>query len=304
MKKIIITIDGFSSCGKSTLARQLAQKLNYTFIDSGAMYRAVTLYLLRNHINYTNKKKVAAALKNISLSFEYKPATGKSDMLMNGENVEAMIRDMLVSENVSEVATIKSVRDFAVEQQQKMGEKKGIVMDGRDIGTTVFPHAELKIFMTADTSIRVERRFKELIVKNPSITIEEVKNNPGAALSVAYDMVLNGTEVGGGSLRIYTLEMQKAIFEALGIGEEEAEEKFSFLLNALRCGAPPHGGLAFGLDRLVMLMTGATSIRDVIAFPKTKTAECPLTQAPAPVEPNQLRDLGIRLREKAKAEEK
>lgn len=177
MKKIIITIDGFSSCGKSTLARQLAQKLNYTFIDSGAMYRAVTLYLLRNHINYTNKKKVAAALKNISLSFEYKPATGKSDMLMNGENVEAMIRDMLVSENVSEVATIKSVRDFAVEQQQKMGEKKGIVMDGRDIGTTVFPHAELKIFMTADTSIRVERRFKELIVKNPSITIEEVKNN-------------------------------------------------------------------------------------------------------------------------------
>ena len=138
----------------------------------------------------------------------------------------------------------------------------------------------------------------------PKSTVEEVKNNPGAALSVAYDMVLNGTEVGGGSLRIYNLEMQKAIFEALGIGEEEAEEKFSFLLNALRYGAPPHGGLAFGLDRLVMLMTGASSIRDVIAFPKTKTAECPLTQAPAPVEANQLRDLGIRLREKAKAEEK
>ena len=130
-----------------------------------------------------------------------------------------------------------------------------------------------------------------------------MKSNPGEALSVAYDMVLNGTEVGGGSLRIYTLEMQKAIFEALGISDEEAEEKFSFLLNALRYGAPPHGGLAFGLDRLVMLMTGATSIRDVIAFPKTKTAECPLTQAPAPVEANQLRDLGIRLREKPKAEE-
>ncbi|MFI8036025.1 amino acid--tRNA ligase-related protein, partial [Acinetobacter baumannii] len=126
--------------------------------------------------------------------------------------------------------------------------------------------------------------------------------NPGEALSVAYDMVLNGTEVGGGSLRIYTLEMQKAIFEALGISDEEAEEKFSFLLNALRYGAPPHGGLAFGLDRLVMLMTGATSIRDVIAFPKTKTAECPLTQAPAPVEANQLRDLGIRLREQQKKE--
>ncbi len=138
----------------------------------------------------------------------------------------------------------------------------------------------------------------------PKSSVEEVKNNPGQALSVAYDMVLNGTEVGGGSLRIYTLEMQQAIFEALGINAEEAEEKFSFLLNALRYGAPPHGGLAFGLDRLVMLMTGASSIREVIAFPKTKTAECPLTQAPAPVEANQLRDLGIRLREKPKAEVK
>ncbi|MDQ1209808.1 MULTISPECIES: aspartate--tRNA ligase [Acinetobacter] len=136
----------------------------------------------------------------------------------------------------------------------------------------------------------------------PKSSVEDVKANPGEALSVAYDMVLNGTEVGGGSLRIYTLEMQKAIFEALGISDEEAEEKFSFLLNALRYGAPPHGGLAFGLDRLIMLMTGASSIRDVIAFPKTKTAECPLTQAPAPVEANQLRDLGIRLREQPKKE--
>jgi aspartyl-tRNA synthetase len=136
----------------------------------------------------------------------------------------------------------------------------------------------------------------------PKGSVEEMKSNPGAALSVAYDMVLNGTEVGGGSLRIYTLDMQKAVFEALGISEAEAEEKFSFLLNALKYGAPPHGGLAFGLDRLVMLMTGASSIREVIAFPKTKTAECPLTEAPAPVEPNQLRDLGIRLREKPKAE--
>lgn len=177
MKKIIITIDGYSSCGKSTLARQLAQKLNYTFIDSGAMYRAITLYLLRNHIGYNAKKKVAAALKNINLDFEYNHITGKSDMIMNGENVEPLIRDMLVSEHVSEVATIKSVRDFAVKQQQKMGKKKGIVMDGRDIGTTVFPDAELKIFMTADTAVRVERRYKELVEKNPGITIEEVKNN-------------------------------------------------------------------------------------------------------------------------------
>lgn len=136
----------------------------------------------------------------------------------------------------------------------------------------------------------------------PKGSVEEMKTNPGQALSVAYDMVLNGTEIGGGSLRIYTLEMQKAVFEALGISDSEAEDKFSFLLDALKYGAPPHGGLAFGLDRLVMLMTGANSIREVIAFPKTKTAECPLTQAPAPVDANQLRDLGIRLREKPKAE--
>ncbi|TEU28577.1 aspartate--tRNA ligase [Alkanindiges illinoisensis] len=136
----------------------------------------------------------------------------------------------------------------------------------------------------------------------PKGSVEDMKTNPGQALSVAYDMVLNGTEIGGGSLRIYTLEMQKAVFEALGISDEEAEDKFSFLLDALKYGAPPHGGLAFGLDRLVMLMTGANSIREVIAFPKTKTAECPLTQAPAPVDANQLRDLGIRLREKPKAE--
>lgn len=132
----------------------------------------------------------------------------------------------------------------------------------------------------------------------PHGTVEDLKNNPAQATSVAYDMVLNGTEIGGGSLRIYNPDMQKAVFEALGIGEEEAQEKFSFLLDALKFGAPPHGGLAFGLDRLVMLMTGATSIRDVIAFPKTKTAECLMTQAPAPVEGKQLRELGIRLREK------
>ncbi|HET8731489.1 MAG TPA: amino acid--tRNA ligase-related protein, partial [Moraxellaceae bacterium] len=134
----------------------------------------------------------------------------------------------------------------------------------------------------------------------PKCDVATLKNNPGAALSVAYDFVLNGTEIGGGSLRIYNLEMQKAVFEALGIGEEEANEKFAFLLDALKYGAPPHGGLAFGLDRLIMLMTGATSIRDVIAFPKTKTAECLMTHAPAPVDGKQLRELGIRLREKDK----
>ncbi len=177
MKKIIITIDGFSSCGKSTLAKQLARELNYVFIDSGAMYRAITLYFLRNHIDWYNKSAVEKALQEIDLDFQYNEQTCESHMYLNEENVEQLIRDMLVSENVSEVSTIKEVREFAVAQQQKLGKRKGIVMDGRDIGTTVFPGAELKIFVTADPAVRVERRFKEMYEKNPNITIEEVKTN-------------------------------------------------------------------------------------------------------------------------------
>jgi CMP/dCMP kinase len=177
MQKIIITIDGFSSCGKSTLAKELARELNYVFVDSGAMYRAITLYFLRNHIDWYNKEQVEQALKEIDLDFQYNEQNGQSNMFLNQENVEQLIRDMLVSENVSEVSTIKEVRQFAVAQQQKLGKRKGIVMDGRDIGTTVFPGAELKIFVTADPAVRVERRFKELYEKNPNITIEEVKTN-------------------------------------------------------------------------------------------------------------------------------
>ena len=136
----------------------------------------------------------------------------------------------------------------------------------------------------------------------PKGSVEELKQSTETALSIAYDMVLNGTEIGGGSLRINTVDMQEAVFDALGISKEEAELKFKFLMDALRFGAPPHGGLAFGLDRLIMLMVGASSIRDVIAFPKTKTADCPLTEAPAEVDNRQLRELGIRIREKQKAE--
>lgn len=136
----------------------------------------------------------------------------------------------------------------------------------------------------------------------PKGSVEELKQSPETALSIAYDMVLNGTEIGGGSLRINTVDMQEAVFDALGISKEEAELKFKFLMDALRFGAPPHGGLAFGLDRLIMLMVGASSIRDVISFPKTKTADCPLTEAPAEVDNRQLRELGIRIREKQKAE--
>lgn len=177
MSKIIITLDGYSSCGKSTLARQLANELNYVFIDSGAMYRAITLYFLRNHIDWKHPREINKALAAITLEFQYNERSGQSDMLLNDENVEALIRDMLVSEHVSEVAALKEVREFAVAQQQQMGEKKGIVMDGRDIGTTVFPSAELKIFVTADPAVRVQRRFKEMYEKNPGITVEEVKSN-------------------------------------------------------------------------------------------------------------------------------
>jgi len=177
MSKIIITIDGWSSCGKSTLARQLAKKLNYVYIDSGAMYRAITLYFLRNHIDWTDPAEVKQALLQIELEFAYNPKSDLSEMMLNGENVEFVIRDLVVAEKVSEIAAIREVREFAVAQQRKMGKKKGIVMDGRDIGTVVFPHAELKIFMTADNAIRVERRFRELFEKNPNISLEEVKNN-------------------------------------------------------------------------------------------------------------------------------
>ncbi len=176
-KKIIITIDGWSSCGKSTLAKQLAKKLGYVYVDSGAMYRAITLYFLRNHIDWTDKKEVQAALKEIHLDFHFNEKNETTEIYLNDENVEYVIRDLVIAEKVSDVAAIKEVRTFAVAQQQKMGEKKGIVMDGRDIGTVVFPKAELKIFMTADNAVRVERRFKELYEKNPNITIEEVKNN-------------------------------------------------------------------------------------------------------------------------------
>lgn len=177
MKKIIIAIDGYSSCGKSTLANQLAKELNYIFIDSGAMYRAITLYCLRNHIDWNKPNEVKKALAEIHLDFEYDTENNRSYILLNGENVSALIRDMLVSENVSAVSTIKEIREFAVLQQQKMGKKKGIVMDGRDIGTTVFPNAALKIFVTADIAVRVERRFKEMLEKNIIATIEEVQNN-------------------------------------------------------------------------------------------------------------------------------
>ncbi len=176
----IIAIDGFSSCGKSTVAKDLAKKLNYIYIDSGAMYRAVTLFCLRNNIiknKNINEQKLSSSLEDIKITFEYNNKTGKAETFLNGINVEDEIRNIEVSENVSSISSIKFVRENLVKQQQELGKNKSLVMDGRDIGTTVFPDADLKIFMTADVDVRAERRYKELTQKGFNVSIEEIKKN-------------------------------------------------------------------------------------------------------------------------------
>ncbi len=175
MKKIIIAIDGYSSCGKSTLARELARVLHYIYIDTGAMYRAVTLYFINHNIDFKNEEEVTNALNNISIDF--RKIKSEIHTFLNSQDVETSIRSMQVSELVSEVSAISSVRSFLVQQQQAMGQQKGIVMDGRDIGTVVFPSAELKIFLTASPEIRATRRKKEYEQKGIDISLEEVKNN-------------------------------------------------------------------------------------------------------------------------------
>lgn len=170
--QIIIAIDGYSSCGKSTLAKALAKELHFIYVDSGAMYRAVALYFLRNNINLNNHDEVIEALKNVHLNFHSRDY--KTHITLNDEDVSSEIRQMPVSEKVSSVAAIHEVRLEMVKQQQRMGRIKNIVMDGRDIGTTVFPTATVKIFMTADPKVRAERRYKELLPTNPGITLEEV----------------------------------------------------------------------------------------------------------------------------------
>jgi len=177
MRKIIVAIDGWSSCGKSTMARQLASKLNYLFIDSGAMYRAITLFFSRNSIDLGNMDDVKKALSHINLEFVFNNENGNTEICLNQENVENLIRNFDIAARVSEVASNSFVREFAVAEQQKIAKSKGIVMDGRDIGTTVFPDAELKIFVTADIKTRVLRRYNELVLKNPEITLDEVQQN-------------------------------------------------------------------------------------------------------------------------------
>ena len=174
-KHVIVAIDGYSSCGKSTLAKALAKKLHFIYADSGSMYRAVALYFLRNNVDLNDHDQVTEALKNIHLNFHSRDY--ETHITLNDEEVSAEIRLMPVSEKVSAVSAIREVRKEMVKQQQRMGKSKSIVMDGRDIGTAVFPDAPVKIFMTADPRIRAERRYKELLPKNPDITLEEVFEN-------------------------------------------------------------------------------------------------------------------------------
>lgn len=180
MKKITIAIDGFSSCGKSTMAKDLAREIGYIYIDSGAMYRAVTLYCIENSLvdgKDINTDKLREAMKNIRISFQLNAETGRPDTYLNGVNVESKIRTMEVSSLVSPVATLDFVREAMVAQQQAMGKEKGIVMDGRDIGTTVFPDAELKIFVTASAEVRAQRRYDELKAKGQEASYEEILAN-------------------------------------------------------------------------------------------------------------------------------
>ena len=179
-KKIVIAIDGHSSCGKSTLAKSLARQLGYIYIDSGAMYRVVTLHALRNGWitdGQPDKKKITEGLKEIKITFEWDKTTEKNTTFLNGENVEDEIRQLEVSQNVSPVSTIAEVRTEMVKQQRENGKNKGIVMDGRDIGTVVFPDAELKIFMTASPEIRAQRRYLELKEKGEEVAFDEILNN-------------------------------------------------------------------------------------------------------------------------------
>jgi CMP/dCMP kinase len=176
IKKIVIAIDGYSACGKSTTAKQVAGILGYRYIDTGAMYRAVTLYFLDHHISLTNPKDVSRALKDINVTFKVN-SKNLTETYMNGLSVEKEIRKMRISENVSQVSTIREVRAAMVEQQRKMGREKGVVLDGRDIGTVVFPNADLKLFMTAEISIRAYRRQKELLEKDQLVDLDDVVSN-------------------------------------------------------------------------------------------------------------------------------
>ncbi len=180
MTDIIIAVDGFSSCGKSTLSKEIANELNYTYLDTGAMYRAVTLFSLENNLiknGVVKKDELISKLNTINISFKYNKEESRTNIYLNNINVENTIRGIEVSNNVSLISSIKEVRELLVKQQQEIGNNKRIVLDGRDIGTVVFPNAELKLFMTAKVNIRAERRYKEYLSKGEKISLQEIKDN-------------------------------------------------------------------------------------------------------------------------------
>ena len=177
MKKIVVAIDGYSACGKSTTAKAAARNLGYKFIDTGAMYRAVTLYFYQNHIEITNPKQLLKAMDSIQLGFVFNTKSGKNQITLNGLMVENEIRQMHISESVSEVSAVSEVRKDVISQQRQLGKKRGVVMEGRDIGTVVFPDAELKIFMTANLEVRATRRQKELLETGQMVELDKVIQN-------------------------------------------------------------------------------------------------------------------------------
>ncbi|MFO7743974.1 MAG: (d)CMP kinase [Psychroflexus sp.] len=221
MKSIVIAIDGHSSTGKSTVAKKLAKELEYKYVDTGAMYRAVTLFAMRNNWLQNGKVDESKLVKNLSsieINFEYNPEAVTNDVILNGENVEKEIRAMEVSEHVSSVAKIDEVRKKLVEIQKQLGDEKGIVMDGRDIGSVVFPEAELKLFMTASADIRAQRRYNELKEKGEDITFEEVLKN-----------VKHRDEVDSNRKNSPLIQSEDAI--KIDNSELSQEEQFEIILN-------------------------------------------------------------------------
>lgn len=236
-KKIVIAVDGYASCGKSTLAKDLAKELDYIYIDSGAMYRAVTLFLLEKEYDLNDTQSIIDSLRYITIEFRKDEFLNKNVTFLNNRNVESQIRNPKVSKYVSEVSAIKEVRTFLVDQQRKLGEEKGIVMDGRDIGTVVFKDAELKLFVSADLEIRAKRRYEEMVRKGITITLEEVKENlehrdhydthrDESPLYQSDDALLfDNTILSPAQQLKLVLNLSKAVIKEVNTGEETVEKE-------------------------------------------------------------------------------
>jgi cytidylate kinase len=223
MRKIVIAIDGYSACGKSSTAKLVAKRLGYHYIDSGAMYRAVTLYFINHYINIENPKEVERAIGQIEISFVFNERVGFSETYLNGLNVEKQIRTMEVSYKVSEVSAISKVRKDLVHQQRKLGKRKGVVMDGRDIGSNVFPHAELKIFMNADVEIRAERRQQELLEKGELVDLSVIEENLKQRDKIDSERAENPLIIADDAIKISTnfLTLEEQVEKVLQLATEK-----------------------------------------------------------------------------------